>query len=194
MLLPREESLSRLRFRKKRESGLRRRAVAAQGKASVLTMRNRAFSTPRTNRRSTAWRPRSTWRCSIRRPSVRAARRTGRAPEYAGRRLFGAGINLTHLYQGKSLSLVRSATWVRQQDLPGSPRPTFSEEKTLEKLWNRGGGGLAIGGHLPGLLTMDYTLAAHDAYLTCRRARKAHSGAANLRLPRFVGDVSARQA
>ena len=45
------------------------------------------------------------------------------------------------------------------------------------------------------VLTMDYTLAAQDAYLTLpARKEGIIPGAANLRLPRFVGDRIARQA
>ena len=42
---------------------------------------------------------------------------------------------------------------------------------------------------------MDYTIAAQDAYLTLpARKEGIVPGAANLRLPRFVGDRIARQA
>jgi enoyl-CoA hydratase/carnithine racemase len=45
------------------------------------------------------------------------------------------------------------------------------------------------------LLTMDYVLAASDAYMTLpARKEGIIPGAANLRLPRFVGDRIARQA
>ena len=55
--------------------------------------------------------------------------------------------------------------------------------------------GFAIGGHCQVLLTMDYTIAAEDAYLTLpARKEGIVPGAANLRLPRFVGDRIARQA
>ena len=55
--------------------------------------------------------------------------------------------------------------------------------------------GFAIGGHCQILLTMDYTIAADDAYLTLpARKEGIIPGAANLRLPRFVGDRIARQA
>ena len=55
--------------------------------------------------------------------------------------------------------------------------------------------GFAIGGHCQILLTMDYTVAADDAYLTLpARKEGIVPGAANLRLPRFVGDRIARQA
>ena len=55
--------------------------------------------------------------------------------------------------------------------------------------------GFAIGGHCQILLTMDYIVAADDAYLTLpARKEGIIPGAANLRLPRFVGDRIARQA
>ena len=55
--------------------------------------------------------------------------------------------------------------------------------------------GFAIGGHCQYLLVMDYVLAAKDAYLTLpARKEGIIPGAANLRLPRFVGDRIARQA
>jgi thioesterase DpgC len=53
----------------------------------------------------------------------------------------------------------------------------------------------AIGGHCQILLTMDYVLAAQDAYMTLpARKEGIIPGAANLRLPRFVGARIARQA
>jgi thioesterase DpgC len=55
--------------------------------------------------------------------------------------------------------------------------------------------GFAIGGHCQILLAVDYTLAAADAYFTLpARKEGIIPGAANLRLPRFVGDRIARQA
>jgi thioesterase DpgC len=53
----------------------------------------------------------------------------------------------------------------------------------------------AIGGHCQILLTMDYVIAAEDAYMTLpARKEGIIPGAANLRLPRFVGPRVARQA
>jgi thioesterase DpgC len=55
--------------------------------------------------------------------------------------------------------------------------------------------GFAIGGHCQILLTQDYVIAAEDAYLTLpARKEGIIPGAANLRLPRFVGDRIARRA
>jgi thioesterase DpgC len=119
-------------------------------------------------------------------------------PKYKGRRLFGAGINLTHLYQGRIRYL-----WYLIRDLGfvskfyrGLAKPGASPEvDSTEKLWIAAVEGFAIGGHCQILLTMDYTLAAEDAYLTLpARKEGIVPGAANLRLPRFVGDRIARQA
>ena len=119
-------------------------------------------------------------------------------PKYAGRKLFGAGINLTHLYQGKIRYL-----WYILRDLGlvnkiyrGLALPDLSpEEGGIEKLWIAAVEGFAIGGHCQILLAVDYTIAARDAYLTLpARKEGIVPGAANLRLPRFVGDRLARQA
>ncbi len=119
-------------------------------------------------------------------------------PKYKGRRLFGAGINLTHLYHGRIRYL-----WYLIRDLGfvnkfyrGLAHPDRSPEvASTEKLWIAAVEGFAIGGHCQILLTMDYTIAAEDAYLTLpARKEGIIPGASNLRLPRFVGDRIARQA
>jgi len=119
-------------------------------------------------------------------------------PKYKGKRLFGAGINLTHLYHGRIRYL-----WYLIRDLGfvnkfyrGLAHPHQNpEEASIEKLWIAAVEGFAIGGHCQILLTMDYTIAAEDAYLTLpARKEGIVPGAANLRLPRFVGDRIARQA
>ena len=59
---------------------------------------------------------------------------------------------------------------------------------------DRRGRRFAIGGHCQVLLTMDYVLAADDAYLTLpARKEGIIPGVANMRLPRFTGDRLARQ-
>ncbi len=119
-------------------------------------------------------------------------------PKHAGRRVFGAGINLTHLYQGKIRYL-----WYLIRDLGfvnklyrGLARPgVHPETDCIEKPWVAVVEGFAIGGHCQLLLTMDYVLAAADAYMTLpARKEGIIPGAANLRLPRFVGPRIARQA
>jgi thioesterase DpgC len=119
-------------------------------------------------------------------------------PKYAGRRVFGAGINLTHLYQGKVRFLwylIRDLGVVNKLYRGLAHKEHSPEAAGIEKLWIAAVEGFAIGGHCQLLLTMDYTLAADDAYLTLpARKEGIIPGAANLRLPRFVGERLARQA
>jgi (3,5-dihydroxyphenyl)acetyl-CoA 1,2-dioxygenase len=121
-------------------------------------------------------------------------------PKYAGRRIFGAGINLTHLYQGTIPWL-----WYMQRELGfvhkyvrGVATPEVLPDDVngagIEKPWIAAVEGFAIGGHCQILLAMDYVLAAHDAFMTLpARKEGIIPGAANLRLPRFTGDRLARQ-
>jgi thioesterase DpgC len=117
---------------------------------------------------------------------------------HAGKRLFGAGINLTHLYQGKIRYL-----WYILRDLGlvnklyrGVARAEVSPEvDCVEKLWIGAIEGFAIGGHCQTVLTLDYVLAAADAYMTLpARKEGIIPGAANLRLERYVGSRIAREA
>jgi (3,5-dihydroxyphenyl)acetyl-CoA 1,2-dioxygenase len=123
-------------------------------------------------------------------------------PKYRGRRIFGAGINLTHLYHGRIPFI-----WYLQRDLgyvnkiyrglgmEGEPPPDECGGATIEKLWIAAVEGFAIGGHCQVLLVCDYVIAESDAYLTLpARKEGIIPGAANLRLPRFTGDRIARQA
>jgi len=118
--------------------------------------------------------------------------------KHAGRRLFGAGINLTHLYEGKIRYLwylIRDLGFVNKIYRGIAKESESPETASTEKLWIAALDGFAIGGHCQVLLTMDYTIAAEDAYLTLpARKEGIIPGAANLRLPRFVGDRIARQA
>jgi len=118
--------------------------------------------------------------------------------KHAGKRIFGAGINLTHLYEGRIRYLwylIRDLGFVNKM-FRGLAKPDASPEvDSIEKLWTAAVEGFAIGGHCQILLTMDYILAAQDAYLTLpARKEGIIPGASNLRLPRFVGDRIARQA
>ncbi len=123
-------------------------------------------------------------------------------PKYRGRRIFGAGINLTHLYHGRIpfiWYLQRDLGYVnkiyrglaRQDDAP----PDEFGGGGIEKLWVAAVEGFAIGGHCQVLLVCDYVIAENDAYLTLpARKEGIIPGAANLRLPRLTGDRIARQA
>ncbi|MBI4273402.1 MAG: enoyl-CoA hydratase/isomerase family protein, partial [Rhizobiales bacterium] len=122
-------------------------------------------------------------------------------PRYAGRRIFSAGLNLTHLYQGKIsyLFYYRHITGFENKIYRGIARADASPDEvmgtTTEKAWVAAVDTFAIGGGCQHLLVMDYVLAGNDAYLTLpARKEGIMPGAANMRLPRFVGDRIARQA
>ncbi len=122
-------------------------------------------------------------------------------PKYAGRRIFSAGINLTHLYRGKIpyLWYIRRDMGVVNKMLRGLAMGGASPDEvyggTREKPWVAGLDFFAIGGGCQYLLVMDYVVAGSDAYMTLpARKEGIIPGAANLRLPRFVGPRVARQA
>ncbi len=115
-------------------------------------------------------------------------------PRYAGRRIFGAGINLTHLYHGRIdflFYLTRDLGYV-SKIFRGIRREDGS---TMEKLWVAAVEQYAIGGACQLLHVMDHVIAVRGSrlYLPARR-EGIIPGASNLRLPRFVGDRAARQA
>jgi (3,5-dihydroxyphenyl)acetyl-CoA 1,2-dioxygenase len=121
--------------------------------------------------------------------------------KYAGRRIFSAGINLTHLYQGKIsfLFYFLHAMGYEHKIFRGIARgdasPDDLADSTVEKPWIAVVDTFAIGGGCQHLLVMDYVLAETGAYLTLpARKEGIIPGMANLRLPRFVGDRLARQA
>jgi (3,5-dihydroxyphenyl)acetyl-CoA 1,2-dioxygenase len=122
-------------------------------------------------------------------------------PKYAGRRIFSAGINLTHLYQGKIpfLFYFQHVMGYENKILRGVARRDASPDdlagSTVEKPWIAAVDAFAIGGGCQHLLVMDYVLAEADAYLTLpARKEGIIPGMANLRLPRFLGDRLAHQA
>jgi thioesterase DpgC len=121
-------------------------------------------------------------------------------PRYAGRRIFGAGLNLTFLYHGRLSFLffiTRDLGYVNkiyrglsaEEHRPGEP------EDTIEKLWVAAVETYAIGGACQLLHVMDHVIAERGARLFLpARKEGIIPGASPLRLPRFVGERLARQA
>ena len=106
-------------------------------------------------------------------------------PRYAGQRILGAGLNLTHLYQGRI-----SYLFFPVRDL-GFVNKVFRGDK----LWIAAAETYAIGGACQLLLAVDHIIAEQGCRLTLpARNEGIIPGAANLRLPRFVGDRAARRA
>lgn len=123
-------------------------------------------------------------------------------PKYAGRHLFGSGINLTALYHGQIpylFYMTRDMGLVNKL-FRGIAKNTHSDPSeigggTSEKLWIALVEGFAIGGACQLLLVCDHVIAEKGAYMTLpARKEGIIPGLANMRLPRFVGDRIARQA
>jgi (3,5-dihydroxyphenyl)acetyl-CoA 1,2-dioxygenase len=135
-------------------------------------------------------------------------------PRYPGVRVFGSGLNLTHLYHGRLsflFYLERDLGYVHKiyrgivppdadaglavlaERLTG--QPGTNPEGTMEKLWIAAVQRFAVGGACQLLHVMDHVIATRGSRLFLpARNEGIIPGAANLRLPRFVGDRAARQA
>jgi (3,5-dihydroxyphenyl)acetyl-CoA 1,2-dioxygenase len=200
MLLPRADSRQKLaQYERDGEMDLGAVHLKRHGKASILTSRNPRYLNAEDETTIDAMEMAvdlalldpKTEVCVLRGDVVTHTK-------HAGRRLFGAGINLTHLYEGKIRYLwylIRDLGFVNKIYRGLASEEQSPEQASMEKLWIAALEGFAIGGHCQLLLTMDYTIAAEDAYLTLpARKEGIIPGAANLRLPRFVGDRIARQA
>jgi thioesterase DpgC len=200
MLLPRADSAARLpEFDRSGELDLPGVNLRRVGKASVLTLRNPRFLNAEDE--TTIPGLETAVDLALLDPKTEVCVLRGGVvenPKHAGKRLFGAGINLTHLYQGKIRYL-----WYLLRDFGlvnkfyrGLAKPDVPpEEDSLEKMFIAVVEGFAIGGHCQKLLTMDYVIAAQDAYMTLpARKEGIIPGAANLRLTRHVGARIARQA
>jgi (3,5-dihydroxyphenyl)acetyl-CoA 1,2-dioxygenase len=121
--------------------------------------------------------------------------------KYAGRRVFNAGINLTHLYHGQ-ISLVdffiaRDMGYLHKMYRGLSDAEFWPDEveTTDEKPWIAAVETFAIGGGCQLLLAMDHVLAERSSFFNLpARKEGIIPGVANMRLWRFVGDRAARQA
>lgn len=120
-------------------------------------------------------------------------------PKYAGRRVFNAGINLTHLFYGQIsyvefilerelglLNKIYRGLWVSD-----SYEEQF--EDYLEKPWLAVVDSFAIGGGCQLLCVMDRVIAEPGSYFNLPASKEGFiPGSANLRLPRLVGIHLAR--
>ncbi len=126
-------------------------------------------------------------------------------PRYPGR-VFGSGINLTHLYRGRIdflFYLLRDLGYVNKiyrgivpagQDADGWGHGPDGRG-AVEKLWVAAVECFAIGGACQLLHVVDHVIATRGSRLSLpARKEGIIPGASNLRLPRFVGDRAARQA
>jgi len=203
MLLPRPEAFEQARrFAERGKLEFEGATLERRGKAAFVTMRHPRFLNSEDE--STVDGLETAIDVATLDPATDIAVLRGDTVEhtkYRGRRLFSAGINLTHLYHGKI-----SYVWYIKRDMGlvnklfrGVARADSSPDEliggSVEKPWIGVVDGFAIGGGCQLLLVLDYVLAASDAYLTLpARKEGIIPGAANLRLWRFTGDRIARQA
>lgn len=203
MLLPRPEALERLPELEARGTiDLGPATIVRGGKATTVIMRNPRFLNAEDE--TTLDLQETAIDLAILDRSSEIAVLRGDVVEhrkYRGRRVFSAGINLTHLYHGKIPYI-----WYIERDLGLVNKlyrgvasldadPDEISGGTTEKPWIAAVDTFAIGGGCQLLLVMDYVLAARDAYMTLpARKEGIIPGAANLRLSRFIGARIAREA
>jgi thioesterase DpgC len=203
MLLPREESAEALaKFRRDGRLDLGTARVERRGKAAVLLLSNKRFLNAEDNATQPATEIGADV-CILDPESQVAVLRGDTVPEgkYAGRRVFNAGINLTHIYYGKIpflWFLIRDLGFVNKM-FRGLAKPDVPPDEvagdSIEKLWIAAVETFAIGGGCQILLATDFNIAASDAYMTLPARKEGIIPAmANLRMARFTGDRIARQA
>jgi thioesterase DpgC len=203
MLLPRKEALEKLdQLKRDGKVELEHASVERRGKASIVLMKNPRYLNAEDDTTvadvevavDLAMLDPATTVCVLRGDVIG----TGK---YAGQRAFCTGINLTHLYYGRISYLwylVREMGFINKMFRGLAYEHTTPEEMlgtSLEKPWITAIEKFAIGGGCQYLLAADYNIAARDAYMTLpARKEGIIPGAANLRMPRFVGDRITRQA
>jgi thioesterase DpgC len=121
-------------------------------------------------------------------------------PKYAGRRIFNAGINLTHLYYGQISFVdffIERELGLLHKIYRGHWRSESYDEQFedyVEKPWVAAVEAFAIGGGCQLLCVFDRVLAEPGSYFNLPASKEGFiPGAANLRLPRLVGIKLARE-
>src|SRR5258708_15017879 len=193
MLLPRPETAALLpRLAADGTVDLGKVSVERHGKASLVTMKNSRFLNAEDE--TTLDQMEIAVDLAILDPATEIAVLRGGAldhPRYRGRRVFGSGINLTHLYRGQI-----PFVWFLQRDLGfvhkllrGVARPEILPDDAhgpgIEKPWIAAVDGFALGGHCQILLAAHSALAASPPFIT-PPARKGGvlPGLCHARLPR----------
>jgi thioesterase DpgC len=120
-------------------------------------------------------------------------------PKYRGRRVFNAGLNLTHLYEGRIAFLffiTHELGYLNKiyRGLAGDEIWSPAEAVTTEKPWIGAVESFAIGGGCQLLLILDHVLAEQGSFFVLPAAKEGIiPGVANLRISRFLGGRGARR-
>ena len=120
-------------------------------------------------------------------------------PKYPGKRIFNAGINLTHLYYGQISFIefiIERELGLLNKIYRGHSQPDRHGdqlEDVIEKPWLAVVDSFAIGGGCQLLCVMDRVIAEPGAYFNLPASKEGFiPGSANLRLPRLAGIQGAR--
>ena len=201
MLKPKREALDRLaEFRSSGFADLGEAKVERKGKVGHVTLTNPKFLNAEDDRATAALETAVDLVLLDDAIEVGVLRGgTVQHPKYAGRRIFNAGLNLTHLYYGQI-----SFTFFIERELGllhkiyrGHWRAESYDEQFedyVEKPWVAAVEAFAIGGGCQLLCVMDRVLAEQGSYFNLPASKEGFiPGAANLRLPRLVGIKLARE-
>jgi (3,5-dihydroxyphenyl)acetyl-CoA 1,2-dioxygenase len=202
MLKPRREALDRLaEFRQSGFADLGEAKVERKGKVGHVTLLNTKFLNAEDDRATAALETAIDLVLLDEAIEVGVLRGgTVQHPKYKDRRIFNAGINLTHLYYGqisfahfmveRELGLVHKI----YRGLWRSESYDEQYEDYVEKPWIAAVEAFAIGGGCQLLCVMDRVLAETGSYFSLPASKEGFiPGAANLRFPRLVGGKLARE-
>jgi (3,5-dihydroxyphenyl)acetyl-CoA 1,2-dioxygenase len=202
MLRPTAGALERLdQFRATGVADLGTVHLSRQGRAGVLELRNPRHLNAEDD--TTVWASECAADLILLDPEIEVGVLRGGVvdhPRYEGSRVFGAGLNLTRMYQGQLpfvFFITRDLGYVNKiyRGLSGAVFRPNGPEETTEKLWIATAETYAIGGACQLLHVVDHVLAARGCRLFLpARKEGIIPGASPLRLPRSVGDRLARQA
>jgi thioesterase DpgC len=202
MLKPRREALERIaEFRRTGFADLGGAKVEREGKVGHVTLTNAKFLNAEDDRATAALETAVDLVLlddSIEVGVLRGS--TVEHPKYAGRHIFNAGINLTHLYYGQ-ISLVEffieRELGLLHKMFRGHWRSESYDQQLedyVEKPWIAAVEAFAIGGGCQLLCIMDRVLAEQGAYFNLPASKEGFiPGGANLRFPRLVGIKLARE-
>ena len=202
MLKPKREALDRLaEFRRSGFADLGEAKVERNGKVGHVTLTNAKFLNAEDDRATAALETAVDLVLLDDAIEVGVLRGgTVQHPKHAGRRIFNAGINLTHLYYGQisfvDFFIERELGLVHKIYRGHWRAESYDEqfEDYVEKPWVAAVEAFAIGGGCQLLCVMDRVLAEQGSYFNLPASKEGFiPGAANLRLPRFVGIKLARE-
>jgi thioesterase DpgC len=202
MLMPKRDALDRIaEFRQTGFADLGEAKVERKGKVGHVTLLNAKFLNAEDDRATAALE--TAVDLALLDDAIEVGVLRGGAvqhPKYQDRRIFNAGINLTHLYYGQISFVhffIERELGLLHKIYRGHWRADSYDEQYedyVEKPWIAAVEAFAIGGGCQLLCIMDRVLAETGAYFNLPASKEGFiPGAANLRFPRLVGGKLARE-